>query len=69
MKSFAAVSFVITPAITAPTFSRINTDDKADCEKANGTWDWIKTKCLASVDLSRVTAEFRRSRRAEKLWR
>jgi hypothetical protein len=53
MKSLACVTFVITLAVSAPAFSRTNTDDKADCEKASGIWDWINTKCLASMDLTR----------------
>ena len=51
MKSLAVITFVI--AVSAPAFSRTNTDDKADCEKASGMWDWINTKCLASIDLTR----------------
>ena len=53
MKNLAVITFVIAFALAAPAFSRTNTDDKADCEKASGTWDWINTKCLASIDLTR----------------
>src|SRR6185312_1949395 len=53
MKSLAVITFVFAIAVSAPAFSRTNTDDKADCEKASGTWDWINTKCLASIDLTR----------------
>jgi len=52
-KNLGVITFVIAFALAAPAFSRTNTDDKADCEKASGTWDWINTKCLASVDLTR----------------
>jgi hypothetical protein len=35
--------------VTTPVCARTNAEDKADCEKANGLWDWINTKCLASL--------------------
>ena len=53
VKSLSIITFVIATAVAAPAFARTNTDDKADCEKARGTWDWINTKCLASIDLTR----------------
>ena len=52
MKNLAAVTFVIAIAVSTPALSRTNTDDKTDCEKASGIWDWVNTKCLASMDLS-----------------
>jgi len=53
MKSLAVITFVFAIAVSAPAFSRTNTDDKADCEKASGMWDWINTKCLASIEITR----------------
>jgi hypothetical protein len=53
LKNLAILTFVIVVAVSAPAFSRTNTDDKADCEKASGIWDWVNTKCLASIDLAR----------------
>jgi hypothetical protein len=53
VKNLAMLTFVIAVAVSAPAFSRTNTDDKADCEKASGIWDWVNTKCLASIDLTR----------------
>ena len=53
MKSLAAVTFIIMLAVSAPAFPRTNSDDKADCEKGSGIWDWINTKCLASMDAAR----------------
>jgi len=53
MKNLAVITFVIAFTLAAPAFSRTNTDDKADCEKASGTWDRINTKCLASIDPAR----------------
>ena len=43
MKSLAVITFVI--AVSAPAFSRTNTDDKADCEKASGVWVEKDNKC------------------------
>jgi hypothetical protein len=53
MKNLAIITLAIATAVSAPAFARTNTDDKADCENASGIWDWINTKCLASMDLTR----------------
>jgi len=53
LKNLAILTFVIAVPLSTPAFSRTNTDDKADCEKASGIWDWVNTKCLASIDLTR----------------
>ena len=53
MKNLAAVTFAIAIAVSTPALSRTNTDDKTDCENASGIWDWINTKCLASIDFTR----------------
>jgi hypothetical protein len=47
MKILAVVSFV-TIIASAPALGRTHTDDKLDCEKASGTWDWINV--LAGMD-------------------
>ena len=52
IKNLAIITFAIATAVSAPAFARTITDDRADCEKASGIWDWINTKCLASMDLS-----------------